>query len=286
MRRGAVIAVGLAGLASGCAGFARRDAAPPTPARMAQIQAVSHAAQEAFDRQDYARAQSELERLVAETPRSPEAHHRLGRVFLAQNHPAAAAACFRQALSLDRDYVDAIIGLGQVALDSGRLQEGLRRFDEAIELEPDRAEAHFARGRALESLGRPDDAQAAYFRAIESDSALAPAVLRIAALQLEEGRFDQSLVRLDQVIELTPGDPEARLLRGRAHLALRHPGPAVADLQFAAEKLPDRADVFYQLALALDASQKSSDARQAADRAATLAPGWAEALELSQKLRR
>ena len=223
---------------------------------------------------------------MAEAPRSPEAHHRLGRVLLAQNRPVEAEAAFRQALELDREYVDAIVGLGQVALETGRLQEGLRRFDQAIELEPSRAEAHLARGRTLEALGRPADAQSAYFLALESDPTLAPAALRVSAIQLDQGRFDQALVRLDQVVELSPEDPEPRVLRGRVHLALKHPAQAVADLQYAAEKLPDRPDVFYGLALALDATQKSSDALKAAERASTLAPGWAEARELSQKLRR
>lgn len=286
MRQWAVFAVGLAGLVSGCAGFARRADPPPSPAKMAEIQAVSHAAQEAFDRKDYPRAQAELEHLVAEAPRSAEAHHRLGRVLLAQNRPAEAEAAFREALAIDHDYVDALVGLGQVDHATGRLKEGLRHFDEAIELEPSRAEAHLGRGRTLEALGRPSDAQAAYFRALESNSALAPAALRIATLQLDQGRFDQALVRLDQAVELAPDDPEAHLLRGRAHLALHHPDAAVTDLQFASEKLPDRPDVFYALALALDASQKSSAALKAAERATTLAPEWAEARELSQKLRR
>ena len=88
------------------------------------------------------------------------------------------------------------------------------------------------------------------------------------------------------VARFMPEDAEAQALRGRAHLALKQYGPAVDALKLASEKLPDRPDVFYTLALALDASAKADDARKAADRAVTLAPGWAEARELSQKLRR
>lgn len=288
MRRPAVIAVGLiaATLVQGCAGAARRADPPPTPERLAVIRAASQAAQEAFDRRDWPRAQAELERLVAETPRSAEAHNRLGRVLLARNRPTEAEAAFRIALVIDPAYVDALIGLGRAALATGRLQEALRQLERAIDLEPARAEAHLARGNALESLGHSGEAQDAYFRALESDPGLASAAMRVAVLQLDAGRLDQALARLDGVVELTPDDPEARALRGRTNLALKNTAQAVEDLAFAAEKLPDRPEVFYALALALDGAKLTVDARKAAERAETLAPNWAEARELSAKLRR
>ena len=286
MQRGAVIAVGLTGLTLGCAGLPRRADRPPSPERAAAMQATSQAAQEAFDHDDLPRAEEQLELLAGEAPRSADVHNRLGRVLLAEGRAADAEASFRRALQIDPDYVDALVGLGQAALATGRFADALRFVDQAIELEPPLAEAHLARGRALEALSRPNDAQAAYFRAIEADPTLATASLRIAALQLDQGRFDQALARLDGVVELTPEDPEAHFLRGRAHLALREAAPAVEDLTFASRRLANRPEVFYNLALALAAAQNSSEALKAADRAATLAPGWAEARELSARLRR
>src|SRR4051812_48103377 len=115
MRRGAVIAVMGAILAQGCLGLPRRADPPLTPERMAAIQATSQAAQDAFDRKDWPHAQAELERLVADTPKSAEAYNRLGRVFLAQNRNVEADAAFHQALKIDPEYVEALIGLGQSA---------------------------------------------------------------------------------------------------------------------------------------------------------------------------
>ena len=286
MRRRAVIAVGLAGLAHGCAGASRRADPPLSPERMAAVQAESQAAQEAFDRKDWVGAQARLEQIVAETPRSAETHNRLGRVLLAQGRTVEAEAAFQRALEIDRDYVDALIGLGQAALATGRLEQSLKLLDQAIELEPPRAEAHLARGQALERLGQADDAQAAYFKALESDSGLASAALRIATLQFGAGRYDQALVRLDGVVDLTPEDPEARFLRGRTHVALKNTSPAIEDLTFASQKLPGRPEVFYELALALESAQKKDDARVAANRATGLAPEWVEARELNERLRR
>lgn len=67
---------------------------------------------------------------------------------------------------------------------------------------------------------------------------------------------------------------------------LRHPAQAVADLRFAAAALPDRADVYYVLALALDAAHQPADALKAAEQALQLSPDYAGARDLSRRLRR
>ena len=61
---------------------------------------------------------------------------------------------------------------------------------------------------------------------------------------------------------------------------------AIADLRAAAAGLPRRADVFYHLALALNAAHKVGDARQAADHALKLAPNDDATRDLSRRLRR
>jgi cytochrome c-type biogenesis protein CcmH/NrfG len=50
--------------------------------------------------------------------------------------------------------------------------------------------------------------------------------------------------------------------------------------------LPNRADVYCQLALALDAANRRSDALQAAEQALRLAPDSADARGLTERLRR
>ncbi len=50
--------------------------------------------------------------------------------------------------------------------------------------------------------------------------------------------------------------------------------------------MPDRADIFYTLALALERNQARADALQAAERAVRLAPDFAAAKDLTQRLRR
>jgi tetratricopeptide (TPR) repeat protein len=289
MRRRAAIAgccVAL-GLASGCGGIRlRRDRANDSPAAIAQRQQASLEATEAMDHNDYGHARAILEKLVAQTPRSAELHYRLGKVEQVQGDLPASEASYLRALAFDRQYVGALVGLGQIDYRLNRPGPALKRFDEALEIEPRQAEAHLARGLSLEALGRKGDAMAAYFRALELDPGSTAAIIRVATLQLDRGQPDLALVRLNQAYEAAPDDPEVRLARGLALLASKRPSPAVVDLEFAAEKLPDRADVLLGLAQALEADRKPDRARQALERAIRLEPDSPVARELTERLLR
>jgi tetratricopeptide (TPR) repeat protein len=257
----------------------------PTREQATQAQQISERAQEAFDRGDLELARMELLQLVSLSPRAAEAHQRLGKVLELEGRLSEADACFRRALELDPDYTDALTGLGNIEAARGDMQSALKRYESAIEIEPHNAEAHFARGQTLEAMGKTDDALAAYFRTLEFNPLRPQVNHRIGAIQLARNQPDQALARLDQAVDLDGADGELRLLRGRAHLALRHIPEAVADFRAAAIRLPGRADVYFQLAVALEAAHQKADALKAAEQALRLAPDYADARDLSRRLR-
>jgi tetratricopeptide (TPR) repeat protein len=272
---------------AGCGWFGLRGnlgREAPTPEQAARNQQISEHAQEAIDRGDYEQARIELLQLATQVPASAEAHQRLGMVLQLENRLPEAETCFRAALQRDPDYVEALIGLGQVEALRGDQAAALKHFETAIEIDPHRPGAHISLGRLLESLGRPDDALAEYFRALEIEPNSAGVILRIAAIQLTRSQPDQALSRLDQVVELAPENGAARDLRGRAHLTLRHFTQAIVDFRAAASRFPDQADIYYNLALALEADHKPADALRAIEHALRLAPDFAAARGLSQRL--
>jgi tetratricopeptide (TPR) repeat protein len=279
--------IALCSAQAGCSWFGLRrqlEHSPLTQEQAARMQQLSDQAQEAIDRGAYEQARLALTQLAAETPDSAETQQRLGMVLQLEGHLPDAAACFHAALKLDPDYAEALIGLGQVEAQQANTASALKRFETAIELDPHRPRAHFALGSLLESIGRTDDALAEYFRALEYEPNDAAVSLRIAAIQLARNQPDQALARLDQVLELAADDPDAHFLRGRAHLTLRHFRQAIADFRAAAGHLPHRPDVFYHLALALEADHKPADAFRAVEHAVRLDPDFADARTLSQRL--
>jgi tetratricopeptide (TPR) repeat protein len=260
------------------------DHRAPNPEQTARNQEFSEHAQAAIDRGDYEQARLELLRLATEAPGSAEAQQRLGMVLQLEGRLAEAEACFRAALQRDPDYVEALIGLGQVEAQQGEITLALKHIEAGIEIDPQRPRAHFSLGRLLESQGKTDEALAEYFRALELEPNNAEVSLNIAAIQLARSQPDQALSRLDQVVELAPENGEARDLRGRAHFSLRHFTQAIDDFRAAVTRFPDRADIYYRLALALESGRKPTDALRAAEQAVHLAPDFTDARALSQRL--
>ena len=293
MRHRAVIAgcclsLGVGLSMPGCAAFRlRRPRETETPAAATVRKELDQAATAAMDRGDLDMARADLERLVAQTPRSAEFHYRLGKVRQLLTDYQGAQASFLQALEIDSQYVGALIGLGQIDFRFQRYEAALHRYDMAIEYEVGSPDAHLARGQALEMLGRVDDALSAYFRAIELQPGSSQAMTRIATLQLGQGKPEQALVRFEKANGLTPNDPDIRYGRGMALLASKKsPSLAVDDLKFAASRRPDRPDIFLALAQALEADRKPDQAREAVDQALRLQPNDPIARDLSARLRR
>lgn len=74
---------------------------------------------------------------------------------------------FRQVLEIDPDDALAHFGLGELALERGRLDRAVEHLERAIEADPSHAAAVLALGRALEGRDDLDRARDAYERGVE-----------------------------------------------------------------------------------------------------------------------
>lgn len=91
----------------------------------------------------------------------------LGNAFAAQGKRAAAIECFRQAIALKADYIQAHNNLGNLMREQGDAADAAHCFRTVIALQPEYAEAHNNLANVLVDLGELDAAIDAYRRAIE-----------------------------------------------------------------------------------------------------------------------
>jgi len=82
---------------------------------------------------------------------------------------------------------------GQTLLNLDQPEEALRRFEEAIALEPNSIEAWIKKGTALEKLQRIDEAIAAYDQAIAVDNSTATAYLFKAGVYNRQKKYAEAL---------------------------------------------------------------------------------------------
>ena len=112
-------------------------------------------------------------RALALRPDLPEAHNNLANVLEEQGRLDEAEAACARALELRPDFPEALNSMGVIRTRQDDIRQAADFYRRAIALKPDFAEAHVNLGHALKSLGRFDEAQAAYRRALGGDAATA-----------------------------------------------------------------------------------------------------------------
>jgi tetratricopeptide (TPR) repeat protein len=83
-----------------------------------------------------------------------------GVAFLRERHPAQAAMLLAQALRLEPGKNSIREALGRAEYALGMHQQAAQRFADVLGDAPDNDYAHYALGRCLLRLGRPDEARA------------------------------------------------------------------------------------------------------------------------------
>jgi tetratricopeptide (TPR) repeat protein len=92
----------------------------------------------------------------------------LGEVHLAQGRVAPAQQAFEEALSIDRAFPRALVGLGEALEIASRHVEALARFEAAMQARPGLLQAQLGAAKAQIQLGRLPEAQATLKALLES----------------------------------------------------------------------------------------------------------------------
>lgn len=125
-----------------------------------------------------------------------------------------ALPLYREALELDPDNPDALHLCGILAHQIGRHVEALELVDRALARLPGFADAHNTRGNLLRALGRPDDALGAFRQAMALAPGSAMAWSNLGNALRDLGRPEEALRAYREAIARDPGLAETHLNRG------------------------------------------------------------------------
>ncbi len=117
--------------------------------------------------------------LVSDGQADAETYLLLGHALQMMQRPVSAETAFRNALLLEPEKVDALIGLTQALLEQERYQEALSLTGEILSFTPDKADLWRLRANAMLMLSQYDEA----IRAIETAKRLMLADAEMLALQ-------------------------------------------------------------------------------------------------------
>ena len=102
---------------------------------------------------DYDRAYALLRRAVTVAPRNAGAWNNIGNLLREQGKAGEAITAFRQALLIDQRHQGAKVGLAQQYLATNALPQARQLLEDVLGANPGLPEAHYTLGQVLEQLG-------------------------------------------------------------------------------------------------------------------------------------
>ena len=132
----------------------------------------------------FAEARSDFNEVLIAAPQDLAALTGLAYTLAWSGDLESAEWTFQRALSIEPRTLDAAKGLAYVALWRGQAGEAARRFDVLARTRPDSAELRVALGQALYAEGRRDDARGAFEEALAVEPGRADALAGLEATAL------------------------------------------------------------------------------------------------------
>lgn len=218
--------------------------------------------------------------IISRYPEWPEGWLARGSAHRIAGQLAAAEADQARAVELDPESFASRVQYAITLERSGRLLEAEAQLHAAISLQPNEREAHFVLGNVLRARQLYDEAEAAYWRAIELGGAQGDtdALLNLSSMQHRQGRFPEAVAVLEELLRLKPDYPEALGNLGVVYRDMGRAKEAEAHLKRVLELRPDMAGAHINLANLYGASGRNTEAEAAARAALALEPDNTDAL--------
>jgi tetratricopeptide (TPR) repeat protein len=184
---------------------------------------ILEAANEHYDRAEYALAQPYYEKLVQQGLRYPDVFNRLGVIYHLNGRLPEARWCFEQALEVNSGYLEAALNLTVTCNELGEYGSGVRTLQQAQRHSDSSNDAyrrgkvanlHRSLGRAYLDLDRPEDAMHEFGRALRLCPKFHDIRLELAKLLRLRGNAHGAREELTLILQLDPDHHDARALLG------------------------------------------------------------------------
>ena len=204
-------------------------------------------------------------------PDNVELLNAIGFSLFQQGKSQEAVVELEKALAIDPKHWKSHTNMALASIDLGELEVAEAHYRESLAIEPQPA-IYNDLGFVLERLGMPEDATAAYRKALELDPASASAHYNLGSSLARSGNYAEAEKHLRTALE---SSPNTQTYTGLG-IVLRQQGrmdQAVASLQAAIEADPNNAIAHRELAEALTSLGRMDEARRELERARALSPG-------------
>jgi len=208
-------------------------------------------------------AVAEFRRAICTDSRvASSAHFNIGAVRLEQGKLKDAAELFRQALDEDPDLAEAYNSLGAVYLQEGNSPDAIKCFRRALEIDPNLARAHHNLGYVLARQNALSEAAEHYRRALQIDPRHLITYPALASVLGRQGKPAEAMHQYRQAVRAAPDNAEAHYRL--ANVLVTHIGPreAIGEFREAVRLDPGHLRAGHNLAMALFELGRTDEAIQ------------------------
>jgi tetratricopeptide (TPR) repeat protein len=196
-------------------------------------------------------------RSLACFPGSALANYNLANTLAQSGKPEEAIAHYRNALQSDPAHFDAHMNLGLALAKTGQVEEAIAQFRHSLQIQPGYAKAHLNLGDALLRQGRTDEAVASLQQALALQPNYAKAHYDLANVWFDQGRMDDAVAHYRMAIAADPEFVDAHFNLGNALLNTGHPTEAIAEYRQTLALNPNYGAALNNLAWALATSPQA-----------------------------
>lgn len=195
---------------------------------------------------DFEGAKKEFARAIELDPSLAEAHYNLGLALVGGTKQVPswndALEHFDAALKVRSDYPEASNMAGVCRLETGDAARAADLFRAALKAKPDSGGMHLNLGRALEALGKPEDALAEYTTAAKDRQPYPEAEMAIGNLLYGKGDLPGAAVHFKAALAANPELQEAHYKLARALRSEGKTRDAQVELKLASALIQTKSD--------------------------------------------
>jgi protein O-mannosyl-transferase len=202
------------------------------------------------------------------------AHNNLGYIQSITGRQQEAIEHYKQALALKPDYSDAHLNLGVALLETGRPLDAVEHLKESLRLLPDRADAHYNLGNALGALGQRQQSIEQYEKALALKPDYYKAHNNLGSALVYGGRSREAMEHYQQALKLNPDNAEVYINLGLLMAIEGRLKEALEYYQQAVRLNPNSAEAYNNLGLLMEKQGRLSEAIEHYQKALQLKPDF------------
>jgi tetratricopeptide (TPR) repeat protein len=208
--------------------------------------------------------------------RSSFAHNNLGLVLAERGALEEAIKEFRRAVEIDPAFVEAQTNLGNFLARGGSSQEAIVHLRRALEIEPTFVNAHNTLGNILADKGALDEAIQHFRKALQNDPQFAMAHYNLGRALARRGNVEEAMTHYRIALTINPVDADIHNNLGLLFQSRGSLDEAIGQFREALRVNPNYAKAYFNLGKAVMQQDRHGEAVQYFQQALQIQPGVAE----------